>query len=106
MTRYSGQDSDEQKRQVQPTSYPVCLAVIILSLSGYVRVTLTEMLTDFDFQTLVNTSEDPVPKSVIVRTKEQDQHSARACDRLSIAFQQPGIFGRNTGGQRDLRDEN
>jgi hypothetical protein len=64
------------------------------------------MLTDFDFQTLVNTSEDPVPKSVIVRTKGQDQHSARACDRLSIAFQQPGIFGRNTGGQRDLRDEN
>jgi hypothetical protein len=48
MTRYSGQDPDEQKRQVQPTSYPVCLAIINPELV-WVRVTLTEMLTDFDF---------------------------------------------------------
>ncbi|KAI4848351.1 hypothetical protein E4T45_06380 [Aureobasidium sp. EXF-8846] len=31
---YSGQNSDEQKRQVQPTSYPLCLAIFVSSLSS------------------------------------------------------------------------
>jgi hypothetical protein len=51
------------------------------------RVTLTEMLTEFDSQTLVNTSEDLVLKSVVVK-HGQDQHPATACDLFSVPLWQ------------------